>query len=126
MGLAIPHRITRHSHPKARPEIDEPTAPPTGINYLDLVAAAHQARLGQTINFDALATPPAPAAAAPPGTGQLDADAQLDAELASFAALRARPAGHGHDHPDEPLPGQLDLTALLDDQTDHDQPEASR
>ncbi|WP_223840170.1 Mu transposase C-terminal domain-containing protein [Saccharopolyspora pogona] len=44
-GLAIPHHIGRHAHPKARPEI--PPEPPkqTGIDYTHLVDATHQADL---------------------------------------------------------------------------------
>ena len=42
-GPALPHVITRHAHPKARPETPEPApAPATGIAYLHLVADAHQ------------------------------------------------------------------------------------
>ena len=42
-GHAVPHNITRHAHPKARPETPEPApAPATGIAYLQLVADAHQ------------------------------------------------------------------------------------
>ena len=34
-GQALPHNITRHAHPKARPETPEPApAPATGIDYL--------------------------------------------------------------------------------------------
>lgn len=44
-GLAIPHVITRHSHPKARPEIDDGPPPETGIDYLHLVAADHDKEL---------------------------------------------------------------------------------
>ena len=37
-GPALPHHITRHAHPKARPETPEPApAPATGIDYLQLV-----------------------------------------------------------------------------------------
>jgi putative transposase len=59
-GLAVPHRIGRHSHPKARPE--SPPAPPvdSGIAYLPLIDAAHQAELAQRINYDALSDQPAP------------------------------------------------------------------
>src|SRR6478609_1236527 len=40
-GPAVPHLITRHAHPKTRPETLEPTpAPTTGIAYLQLVADA--------------------------------------------------------------------------------------
>jgi putative transposase len=55
-GLATPFRIGRHAHPKARPET--PTAEPvpaTGIDYLRLVDAAHDAVLAQKVNYAALA-----------------------------------------------------------------------
>ena len=56
MGLAIPHRIGRHAHPKARPETP-PAAPPTptGIDYAHLIDTAHQAKLAQSLNYAALA-----------------------------------------------------------------------
>jgi putative transposase len=41
-GLAVPFHITRHTHPKAKPETPEPAPARTGISYLDLVAQAHQ------------------------------------------------------------------------------------
>ena len=56
-GSALPHDITRHAHPKARPETREPApAPVTGIDYLALVADTHHRRVAadDTINFDAL------------------------------------------------------------------------
>ncbi|PZS26195.1 MAG: transposase [Pseudonocardiales bacterium] len=56
-GHAVPYRITRHTHPKARPETPEPTpAPTTGIAYLQLVADAHhqQVAVDDRIGFDAL------------------------------------------------------------------------
>jgi putative transposase len=55
-GLAIPHRIGRHAHPKARPETPSPATPnPTGIDYLRLVDAAHHQQLATRINYAALA-----------------------------------------------------------------------
>jgi putative transposase len=55
-GLAIPQRIRRHAHPKARPEQPGASPPPaTGINYLDIIAAEHQAAQRRLINYDALA-----------------------------------------------------------------------
>jgi putative transposase len=55
-GLAIPHRIGRHAHPKARPETPSPATPnPTGIDYLRLVDAAHHQHLATQINYAALA-----------------------------------------------------------------------
>jgi putative transposase len=54
-GTAIPHRIGRHSHVKARPET--PPDPPavTGIDYARLVGDAHHAELAQGVNYAALA-----------------------------------------------------------------------
>lgn len=54
MGLAVPHRIDRHAHPKARPENPPPPPVVSGIAYLPLIDAAHQAELAQRINYDAL------------------------------------------------------------------------
>jgi hypothetical protein len=57
---AVPHVITRHAHPKARPETPEP-APATGIAYLQLVADTHHAQVAddERIGFHALySTPP--------------------------------------------------------------------
>jgi putative transposase len=54
-GLAVAFRIGRHAHPKARPEHLDPPAPaPTGIDYLRLVDAAHDAALGDRVNYAAL------------------------------------------------------------------------
>ncbi|WP_006247331.1 DDE-type integrase/transposase/recombinase [Mycolicibacterium tusciae] len=56
-GKALPHHITRHVHPKARPETPEPVvAPATGIDYLTLTAATHheQVRADRRIGYDAL------------------------------------------------------------------------
>ena len=56
-GKALPHNITRHVHPKARPEIPEPPTPaPTGIDYLDLTERTHhlQVRADRRIGYDAL------------------------------------------------------------------------
>jgi hypothetical protein len=56
-GKALPHTITRHAHPKAKPETPEPTpVPGTGIDYLAMVADTHHRRVAadETINFDAI------------------------------------------------------------------------
>jgi len=45
MGQAVPVRIGRHTHPKARPE-GAPAPTPTGIDYLSLVAARRAAETG--------------------------------------------------------------------------------
>ena len=107
MGPAIPHRIGRHVHRKARPDIDPPPPAPTGIDYLHLIETAHTAELAQRLRYDQL------------GdqhdndqhndqhdvAGQDRADAVLEAELAGFAALL---------HHDGQLPGQLALTDYLE------------
>jgi putative transposase len=56
-GHAVPFRITRHAHPKTRPETPEPApAPATGIDYLHLVAHTHHQQVASDdrIGFDAL------------------------------------------------------------------------
>jgi putative transposase len=58
MGLATPQIIGRHVHPKARPDPPASPPPPTGIDYLQLVAAAHDAADARRINFNALTGPP--------------------------------------------------------------------
>jgi len=55
-GAATVFRIGRHSHPKARPEQIDPVPPPTsGIDYLRLINTAHDAQLGERVNYSALA-----------------------------------------------------------------------
>jgi putative transposase len=54
MGLAVPHRIGRHSHPKARPETPPETPKPTGIDYAQLIDTTHTQQLQQQINYAAL------------------------------------------------------------------------
>jgi putative transposase len=55
-GLAVPHRIGRHAHPKARPEPDTgPPTPATGIDYLAMLDAAHTELTAQQINYLAIA-----------------------------------------------------------------------
>ena len=61
-GIATPHHITRHAHPKARPEPlpgdDAPRA--TGIDYLALLGEQHDRQAAARVNYAAL-TSPAPA-----------------------------------------------------------------
>jgi hypothetical protein len=80
-GKALPHNITRHVHPKARPETSEPAPPPaTGIDYLTLTADTHHQQISrdQQIGFDALYGTPA----APPETagddGQIPGQLSID------------------------------------------------
>jgi putative transposase len=56
-GKALPHNISRHAHPKAKPENPEPEPPPaTGIDYLTLTADAHhtQLRRDERIGYHAI------------------------------------------------------------------------
>lgn len=88
-GTAVPHVITRHTHPKARPETPEPPpAPTTGIAYLQLVADAHQQQVidDDRIGFHALySTPTEQHPGQSPGEipGQLSID-----DLANDQAVR--------------------------------------
>ena len=111
MGHAVPHRIGRHVHPHARPDLPPPPASPTGIDYLALVATQHRTQLAARINYTDLPTNRAVE------VNPDHQDADLEAELASFAAL--------HTQPDKQvqtgeLPGQLDLTDLTDHLSDDD------
>jgi putative transposase len=54
-GTAVPHRIERHSHLKARPETPAEPPPTTGIDYARLIEAAHHAQLARQVNYAALA-----------------------------------------------------------------------
>lgn len=56
MGKAVPVRIGRHSHPQARPE--ETPAPPTGIEYLRLIAARQEADWDARITYAGLGSDP--------------------------------------------------------------------
>ncbi|MFG2583449.1 Mu transposase C-terminal domain-containing protein [Streptomyces malaysiensis] len=52
-GRAIPHQITRHAHPKAKPETPAAAPPaPTGIDYLRLIDTERTKELGQRINYE--------------------------------------------------------------------------
>jgi putative transposase len=54
-GKALPHQISRHAHPKARPETPaEPPRATTGIDYLTLVDAEHDRTLAHKVNYAAL------------------------------------------------------------------------
>ncbi|MGH3263576.1 MAG: DDE-type integrase/transposase/recombinase [Trebonia sp.] len=107
MGAAVPHRIGRHVHPDARPDVAPPPATPTGIDYLALVADRHRAELAARINYTDLPTGrPAGGASGAAGTDRAP-KRRLEAELASFSLLRKGSAS-------TELAGQLDLTDLTD------------
>jgi len=100
MGKAVPHRIGRHVHARARPD-SAPPAAATGIDYLHLVEARHTAELAQRLRYDQLPGTAAGSQAAAPVNG-------LDAELAGFAALGEQLHHDGH------IPGQLTLPGTED------------
>jgi putative transposase len=79
-GQAVPFRITRHAHPKARPETVVAPVTHTGIAYLHLVADTHQQQLHdeERIGFHALYSTPA---APPPDAGQLPGQLSIDDAL---------------------------------------------
>jgi putative transposase len=113
MGQAVPHRIGRHVHPNARPDLPPPAPAPTGIDYLGLVAAQHRAQLAARINYNGL--PPERPTAAAKNAQDAELEAELEAELASFTALGKQ---HSKQLQTGELPGQLDLTDLTNDLSD--------
>jgi putative transposase len=119
MGTAIAHRIARHVHPDAHPEARAVPAPATGIDYLALIAERHHKTRAARINYTDLPTTATDQAAETEPELQtkpeleLETDPELETELAAFAALR-------HHLLDGQLPGQLDLTALLDQRPEPD------
>lgn len=55
MGAALPHKIGRHVHHKARPDENTPPPPaPTGIDYLRLVEAQHSSELAERVQYSRL------------------------------------------------------------------------
>ncbi|MGW4802947.1 DDE-type integrase/transposase/recombinase [Kitasatospora sp. NPDC004272] len=60
-GTALPFQISRHSHPKARPEVPaEEPKPTTGIDYLGLIDTRHSAELADKVNYAAFGWATAP------------------------------------------------------------------
>ncbi|MEV7958993.1 Mu transposase C-terminal domain-containing protein [Streptomyces sp. NPDC088141] len=58
-GTALPYQISRHSRPKARPEIPaELPRPMTGIGYLGLIDTAHTRTVAEKVNYAAFAVDP--------------------------------------------------------------------
>ena len=76
MGVALPQRIARHVHPKARPETEPQPAPATGIDYLGLVEARHAEKLRRRISYAALPEPPEPEPATPEDTDAPEEDSR--------------------------------------------------
>ena len=70
MGVAVPHRIGRHVHHKARPDETTPPPAPTGIDYLQLIEAQHSAELADRLRYSQLPDGQVPGQLALPGTGE--------------------------------------------------------
>jgi transposase InsO family protein len=61
MGPAVPHKIGRHVHAKARPDETTPAEPArTGIDYLHLVEQQHATELAERVQYSQLASEPVP------------------------------------------------------------------
>jgi putative transposase len=120
-GRAVPFQIGRHVHPKAHTDPAPAAATPTGIDYLRLVEDHHTRSLGERLRYAQLADPAQPveplsasqAAGAgagqsggdpAPGSASPTVDAALDAELASFAALRRTDPTGPNTAPDSAAP----------------------
>jgi putative transposase len=72
VGVAVPHVIGRHAHPKARPELPEPEpGEPTGIDYLALVEATHTAGVDHRLRLSDLADQPTTTEPDPIPDGQM-------------------------------------------------------
>jgi putative transposase len=61
MGTAIPQKIGRHVHAKARPDEITPAEPvSSGIDYLHLVEQQHTAELAERVQYSQLRDEPVP------------------------------------------------------------------
>ena len=89
---AIPHRIGRHAHLKARPETPPQLSAPTGIDYARLIAEIHQTQLGHPstgVNYAALAgSVPTSSNEQLPGQLDLLTDLSGDTDLHDVTVLR--------------------------------------
>src|SRR6266700_1615394 len=73
-GTATPHHLTRHSHPKARPEdpgSGDAAPRATGVDYIALLGEQHDRERAQPVNYHAL-TGPGGGDSDPPASGQQD------------------------------------------------------
>ncbi len=81
MGQAIPHKIGRHVHAKARPDdTTAAAAAPTGIDYLRLVEAQHTAELTERVRYSQLPGQ-LPGQLLLPGTDGQETDGQETGEV---------------------------------------------
>lgn len=77
IGRAVPRHIGRHAHPHARPDVSAPPVERTGIDYLRITSATHDAATARRIAYSTLH----PAAPTPcPGQPHLPATTNDDQE----------------------------------------------
>ncbi|MGH2846199.1 MAG: DDE-type integrase/transposase/recombinase, partial [Thermoleophilaceae bacterium] len=55
-GIAAPHTVSRHVHPRAEAEARPQPRPRTGIDYLTLVTQQHEAQLARRISYRDIAS----------------------------------------------------------------------
>jgi putative transposase len=114
VGKAVPFRIGRHVHPKARTDTPPPGAP-TGIDYLRLIADRHTRALGERLQYAHLSDPTPSGAGSPATAGPSPTDEHglpYDSDLLALAGA----TNTGTEHPDPPPPAAPDpqLEAELD------------
>lgn len=76
VGTAVPVQVTRHAHPRARPEPDQQPPPNTGIDYLGLLETRRRDELTGRIDFRAL---PGDDAGDTPNDDETDSDEEATA-----------------------------------------------
>ncbi len=77
MGKAVPHRIGRHVHHKARPDDTTPPPAPTGIDYLHLIETQHSAELAERLRYSQLGDEQIPGQLTLPDTDTDDGEVTL-------------------------------------------------
>ena len=90
-GSAVPHRIERHSHLKARPETPTEPAPATGIDYARLLEASHHAQLAGRVNYAALAARSSDPADHPTAPDTGDPDGVVDVDVVTGRTAGSQP-----------------------------------
>jgi hypothetical protein len=104
MGQAVPHRIGRHVHAKARSDDTTPPAAPTGIDYLRLIEAQHTAELAERVRYSQLPDGPLPGQEQPPASAATPTPRTVKCRHDREAQIPLRI----HQDPVRPRPGTAD------------------